>query len=206
LGALKLCFPYLYNLARRKNTTVAYVFSTAPLNISFRRGLAQQLRVQWFHLVSLVSHTNLNSNRNSFGWNLTSNGMFNVQSLYLASLNNGVGVHSKDLWKLKLPLKINFFMWYLKRGVTLTKDNLARRHWNGNKICCFCSRPETIKHLFFGCLYASFIWWLLQISTGLRSPRDANDFVWGLGEWVAAQITQLTIKHCIDNLLGYLVK
>jgi hypothetical protein len=114
LGALKLCFSYLYNLARRKNTIVAYVFSTAPLNISFRRGLAQQLRVQWFHLVSLVSHTNLNSNRNSFGWNLTSNGMFTIQSLYLASLNNGVGVHSKDLWKLKLPLKIKFFMWSSK--------------------------------------------------------------------------------------------
>jgi hypothetical protein len=109
--------------------------------------------------------------------------MFTVKSLYLASLNNGMGVHNKDLWKLRLPLKIKIFMWYLKRGVPLTKDNLARRHWNGNKICCFCSRPETIKHLFFRCLYASFIWRLIQISTGLRPPRDVNDLfgVWRMG-------------------------
>ena len=37
-----------------------------------------------------------------------------------------MGVDNKDLWKLRLPLKIKIFMWYLKRGVTLTKDNLAR--------------------------------------------------------------------------------
>lgn len=28
-------------------------------------------------------------------------------------------------WKSKLPLKI-FFLWYLKRGVVLTKDNLKK--------------------------------------------------------------------------------
>ena len=31
------------------------------------------------------------------------------------------------------------FMWYLKRGVLLTKDNLARRNWLGSKICSFCT-------------------------------------------------------------------
>jgi hypothetical protein len=80
-----------------------------PLNISFRRGLVHHLRVQWFELVSLVAHTNLNSNRDSFRWNLTTNGLFTVQSLYQASLNNGVGMGNKDLWKLKIPLKIIFF-------------------------------------------------------------------------------------------------
>jgi hypothetical protein len=68
-GVLKFCFALLYNLARRKNTILAYVFSTLPLNISFRRGLVHQMGVQWVQLVSLVGHTNLNSNRDSFRWN-----------------------------------------------------------------------------------------------------------------------------------------
>jgi hypothetical protein len=103
----------------------------------------------------LVAHTNSNTNRDSFRWNLTANGLFTVHSMYHATLNNGVGVDNRDLWKLKIPLKIKVFMWYLKRGVTLIKDNLARRKWNGNKTCCFCSRPETIKHLFlvFVCIF-----------------------------------------------------
>jgi hypothetical protein len=78
LGALKFRFPLLYNLARRKNSTVAFVFSTVPLNISFRRGLVHQLRAQWFELVTLVVYTNLNTVRDSFSWDLTANGLFTV--------------------------------------------------------------------------------------------------------------------------------
>jgi hypothetical protein len=33
--------------------------------------------------------------------------------------------------KAKLSFKIKIFLWYLKKGVTLTKDNLVKRHWNG---------------------------------------------------------------------------
>jgi hypothetical protein len=32
-------------------------------------------------------------------------------------------------WKAKIPLKIKIFLWYLWKGVILTKDNLAKRHW-----------------------------------------------------------------------------
>jgi hypothetical protein len=62
------------------------------------------------------------------------------------------------LWKLKVPLHIKFFMWYLKRGVVPTKDNLARWNWRGNKLCVFCSQPESIQHLFFDCHFAKFLW------------------------------------------------
>jgi hypothetical protein len=31
-------------------------------------------------------------------------------------------------WKVKLPLKIKIFLWYLNRGVVLTKDNLVKRN------------------------------------------------------------------------------
>ncbi|KAL5655443.1 hypothetical protein ACJX0J_034762 [Zea mays] len=32
-----------------------------------------------------------------------------------------------------VPLKIKIFMWYLIRGVVLTKDNLLRRNWHGDR-------------------------------------------------------------------------
>lgn len=35
-------------------------------------------------------------------------------------------------WKAKLPLKIKIFLWYLKWGVILTKDNLVKRRWKGD--------------------------------------------------------------------------
>ena len=33
----------------------------------------------------------------------------------------------------------------LEKGVVLTKDNLARRNWNGSKTCSFCHYVETKK-------------------------------------------------------------
>ena len=38
--SLKDKYPTLYNLVRRKNATVASVFSSIPLNVSFRRSLS----------------------------------------------------------------------------------------------------------------------------------------------------------------------
>lgn len=32
-------------------------------------------------------------------------------------------------WKAKIPLKIKVFLWYMQKGVILTKDNLAKIHW-----------------------------------------------------------------------------
>jgi hypothetical protein len=79
------------------------------------------------------------------------------------------------LWKLKLLLKIKIFLWYLNKGLILTKDNLV--HWNrtGNKKCAFCDCEENIQHLFFDCHYAKFIWRSLQFTFNIQSPISIND-------------------------------
>jgi hypothetical protein len=56
--------------------------------------------------------------------------------MYRTLINNGYVFHHKVLWKLKLPLKIKISVWSLLKGVILTKDNLARRNWQGNKKIC----------------------------------------------------------------------
>jgi hypothetical protein len=35
---------------------------------------------------------------------------------------------NNKLWKLKVPQRIKVFRWYLRKGVILTKDNLAKRN------------------------------------------------------------------------------
>ena len=71
---------------------------------------------------------------------------------------------------LRLPLKIKIFIWYLQKGVILTKDNLARRQWRGSIKCCFCSLDETIQHLFFDCQMARIIWRIVQASFNISPP------------------------------------
>jgi hypothetical protein len=54
------------------------------------------------------------------------------------------------------------FMWYLKCGVVLTKDNLCKHNWQGNKMCVFCAHPESFQQLFVYCHFAKFLWRVVQ--------------------------------------------
>jgi hypothetical protein len=81
---------------------------------------------------------------------------------------------NKQIWQLRVPLKIKIFMWYMKKEVVLTKDNLARRNWDGSKQCCFCLRDESIYHLFFECQYARFLWGLTQIAFNISMPSSVQ--------------------------------
>jgi hypothetical protein len=77
--------------------------------------------------------------------------------MYLAVINNGVVERNREIWQLRVPLKIKKFIWYLYKGVVLTKDNLVKRNWTGSKHCSFCMTNETIQHLFFDCVDARYL-------------------------------------------------
>jgi hypothetical protein len=172
---LKQRFPALYNIVRRKNDVVANVCRTIPLNVSFRRGLHGINLQKWRELVDMIVSVSLNDSRDTFKWNLHQNGLFTVHSMYALLISNGQIRQDQIMWRLKLPLKIKIFSWYLRRGVILTKDNLAKRNWNGNKKCVFCSREETIQHLFFDCHVAKFIWRVVSLTFGLGVPTSIMD-------------------------------
>ena len=63
-------------------------------------------------------------------------------------------------------------MWYLYKGVTLTKDNLARKNWKGNNKCCFCNNNESIQHLFFAYPLGKFIWRIVSIAFKVNCPSN----------------------------------
>jgi hypothetical protein len=93
-------------------------------------------------------HVTLNNQSDVFVWSLHK-GCFTDHSLYLALIANGTVCTNKQIWRLKVPLKIKNFMWYLRKEVVLTKDNLSKQNWGESKQCSFCLRGETIQHLFF---------------------------------------------------------
>jgi hypothetical protein len=70
----------------------------------------------------------LNDQKDVFIWNLHQNDIYTVHSLCLAWINIGMANINKQLWWVKIPLKIKIFMWYMKKEIVLTKDNLTRRN------------------------------------------------------------------------------
>ena len=124
---------------------MASVLATAPrVNLSFRRSLTWNRWNRWMHLINRRIRVQLMNEQDQFTWSLTNSGKFTVKSLYLDFMSGHANFLRKYIWKMKVPLKIRIFMWFLYRKVILTKDNLARRNWHGCKTCCFCDQDETI--------------------------------------------------------------
>jgi len=144
----------------------------APLNISFKRTLVEDKMTAWNNLVAKISAYQLSDGRDIFTWDLHRHDNFTVRSMYQYLMNQETPFVNKFLWKLKIPLKINFFLWYLQQGVILTKDNLAKRNWSGSKKCCFCDHNEIIQHLFYDWQHAKIIWRVVQVATGLTPPKS----------------------------------
>jgi len=130
--------------------------------------------MNWNCIVASLQQVNLTEERDVFVWGLKALGLCTVKSMYAALINNGVRV-SRDIWQTKLPMKIEVFMLYLKRGVILTKDNLVKRNWHGNTCCCFCNFNESIQHLFFDCFYAKFLWRSIHMLFGIVVPINMTE-------------------------------
>jgi hypothetical protein len=175
-------YPALYNIVRHKSDTLQKVMETSPPSMSFRRDITGPRLVSWNELLQRLASIQLVPGADEFRWNLTKNGKFSVSSMYKALIiPNQPIMNNKYIWKMKIPLKTKVFAWYLRRGVILTKDNLAKRNWHGCTKCVFCHEQETIKHLFFSCPVARSIWSIIQIGSTLYPPRSiANIF----GNWL----------------------
>ena len=180
-GTLKHQYPGLYCITRRKFITIAEVLSTPQPNISWRRSLIGPKLVAWNELYSRIARVQLDQGEDEFTWGLTKSGKFSVKSLYQALIKINIPNHNKVIWKLKAPLKIKVFLWYLKRGVILTKDNLAKRNWKGSLKCCFCHKNETIRHLLFDCHFARRVWDFIFLAFGISRPSNIHNM---FGNWI----------------------
>lgn len=73
-------------------------------------------------MVTLIEH------KDSFVCNLDKkNGSFTVNTLYKPVMYGDVVPRKSLIWKLKIPLKSSVFFWYLKEGVIIAKNNLAKK-------------------------------------------------------------------------------
>ena len=174
-------YPGLYSIVRHKNVLVAQVMNTVPLNLQFRRAILGDKRDAWLHLVARLMQVTITDQADVFKWKLTTNGKFSVKTLHADYMNGHTRFLHKYLWKLRIPLKIKIFLWFLNKKVLLTKDNLAKRRWTGCKKCVFCDTDESVEHLFISCHFVKNIWRLVHFTFNITPPTSiANMF----GTWL----------------------
>ena len=184
-------YPVLYNIIQGKQVLVANILSNTTLNITFHRSLMGNRCDKLLQLVNWLMHISLPNTQDVFVWGLTPSGIFTVKSMYLDLLNDQPNYMHKFIWKMKVPLKIKIFMWFLHRKVILTKDKLVKPNWHGNQKCCFCEQDESIQHLFFDCQFARIVWRLIHMSFSLAPSKTVTNL---FGNWLKG-ISKLVPKN-----------
>jgi len=82
----------------------------------------------WFELLGIVEEVQLVEEDDQIIWSFSSNGKFAVRSLYAVINNRGIKpVFVQTVWKLKIPPRIQIFLWLLSKNKVLTRINLAKR-------------------------------------------------------------------------------
>ena len=110
-------YPTLYNVVCHKSETLAVVMQSSPPIMTFRRTLLDQRLVMWNALLGRLAMVQLSQGPDEFRWNLNANGKFSVDSMYRALSHSDIPVNSnKKIWKMKIPLKLKIFAWYLRKG------------------------------------------------------------------------------------------
>jgi len=109
----------------------------------------------WLELLGVVEEVNLVEEEDQIIWSFSSNGHFSVQFLYAVINHWGVKlVYVQSVWNLKIPPRIQIFLWLLSKNKILTRTNLAKRKKLDDLSCLFCSETELVHHLFFDCCVA----------------------------------------------------
>lgn len=101
----------------------------------------------------------MSDNPDTLIWKYEAKGLYTVKSFY--KIINFRGVLPGNIpvvWRIKIPPRIQIFLWLLDKNKLLTRDNLHKRQNVPDRTCLFCSDPESACHLFFECVVAAELW------------------------------------------------
>ena len=149
----------LYCIANDKNKTIVDTWDGETLKISFRRNFDDELMQQWLDLDSIARSIIFTDTEDSLIWQFESKGIYSSKSLYAVINFRGVQpIYTPAVWDLKVPPRIQGFLWLFSQNKIMTCDNLRKRGIRKPLECIHCKEMESVHHLFFECVVARVVW------------------------------------------------
>jgi hypothetical protein len=82
--------------------------------LDFRRNLGSEEVLELEELMDILESVQIQDIEDIVTWALEPSGKFSSRSLYRLMTNPGeVGTRMKEMWEVKIPLKIKIFLWML---------------------------------------------------------------------------------------------
>jgi hypothetical protein len=83
-----------------------------------------------------------------FYWCYEKSGVYSSHSYAIINFNGVTPIYIAAVWNIRVPPKIQLFLWLLSPNKLATVDNLNKKGMHKPVQCCFCEENETINHLF----------------------------------------------------------
>lgn len=125
-----------------------------------------------------LSGINLNDEDDKVVSKLENSGKFTTRSMYRYITFSGmVVVRMMEIWKSKVPLKVQIFLWMTWHDRIQTAQQLRKRNWNGSKVSKYCGKEETMDRLLFQCPIGMVTWCWVRDNLGWsKSPTSIKTF------------------------------
>ncbi|XP_074327368.1 uncharacterized protein LOC141665288 [Apium graveolens] len=127
-------------------------------------------------------------------WNKEKMGQYTVKSSYALLQEDRNASHEADaewwrrMWNLKVPLRVQHFIWRAVRNVLPTKDQLTMKRVPVIEYCPVCNESkETVYHLLVSCPFTGLCWKELNITV---HNNDLNCF----STWISAASQQYSTR------------
>ncbi|KAL0311642.1 UNVERIFIED_CONTAM: hypothetical protein Scaly_2921700 [Sesamum calycinum] len=148
-------------------------------------------------------------------WHYSRNGVFSVRSAYhlacslddrpcSSSLRHNEQVWWRKLWQMKLPCKVQVFIWRACLNALPTGMNLSKRLQGFVAVCPFCqSSEEDVSHTLVLCPFARQVWGLTPLHLPLI-PTVVGSF-WDWLQAVSSQLDGTELRHALaSSPLGFI--
>ena len=144
--ALKIDFHNLYNCCSDQSVTMEEALRSAGCNLKFRRSLTHQEMREWELMMDALEAVQLNEGRDETLWLLENKKRYTIKSLYRMMIFGGVRDPMMiEIWKCKVPLKIQIFLWMVFYDRIQSAFQLRKRKWGGPIECKMCGVIETTE-------------------------------------------------------------
>lgn len=140
-----------------------------------------------------------NQGEDSLWWPFSKSGEFSVKSGYFQSKrqeikdttgpSTSVGVSPfvwKEIWDVKVPQKIKFFLWKLCHNALPVGQNLCKKRIKNSPLCQLCEKEEeSIEHMLLFCEWTRVVWFGLQVQC-----VPSRTSVTSIHQWLGKMFTE----------------